>query len=159
MKATMLYGPGDVRVENRPDLIILNPTDAIIRIAAACVCGSDLWDYRGINPVSKPKPLGHEYCGTVEEIGVGVPHDVALDGTELFHANVHPHGGPAPGRAFLPDLIDRTWSGTIKPGQVFDLTLPLDRAADGYRAMDERTAIKAMLQPGPQPIGAHERTS
>jgi NAD(P)-dependent dehydrogenase (short-subunit alcohol dehydrogenase family) len=78
---------------------------------------------------------------------VGVPHGVELDGMELFFAHVHPHGGPAPVRRFLPELIDLVWKGKINPGKVFDLTLPLDQVAEGHRAMDERRAIKALLRP------------
>jgi threonine dehydrogenase-like Zn-dependent dehydrogenase len=78
---------------------------------------------------------------------VGVPHEVKLDGKELFFAHVHLHGGPAPVRRYLPKLIDLVMSGTIDPGKVFDLTLPLDRVAEGYRAMDERRAIKTLLRP------------
>ena len=72
MQGTMLYGPRDVRVEERPDPTIVEPTDAIIRIAATCVCGSDLWPYRGIEPTTEPRPMGHEYCGIVEEVGSAV---------------------------------------------------------------------------------------
>ena len=72
MKGTVLYGPGDVRFEELEDPRILNPTDAIIRLAATCVCGSDLWPYRGINPIDQPTPMGHEYCGIVEEVGSAV---------------------------------------------------------------------------------------
>src|SRR6516225_8692084 len=78
---------------------------------------------------------------------VGVPHGVELDGEMLFYAHVHLHGGPAPVRRFLPELIRRVWDGKINPGKVFDLTLPLDQVAEGYRAMDERRAIKALLLP------------
>jgi threonine dehydrogenase-like Zn-dependent dehydrogenase len=78
---------------------------------------------------------------------VGVPHGVELKGEDLFFAHVHLHGGPAPVRRFLPKLIDLVWSGKINPGKVFDLTLPLGQVAEGYRAMDERRAIKALLQP------------
>src|SRR5215210_8402773 len=74
MQGTMLYGPGDVRFEERPDPAILEPTDAILRVSAACVCGSDLWPYRGIAPVSEPTPMGHEYVGIVEEVGSEVRH-------------------------------------------------------------------------------------
>jgi threonine dehydrogenase-like Zn-dependent dehydrogenase len=338
MKATVLYGPRDVRFEQRPDPTIVEPTDAILRISAACVCGSDLWPYRGIQPIGKPTPMGHEYVGIVEELGsavktikrgqfvigsfvfsdntcpncrygypsgcmnrefasgaqaplfrvpmadgtlvatpsmperdmipslltisdvlgtgwfaaeaanvrtgstvavvgdgavgllgvlsakemgaeriiamsrhpdrqklareygatdivtergdegverimeltkgigadsvlecvgtqeammqainaarvggsvgyVGVPHGMSLDGEELFFAHVHLMGGPAPVRRYLPDLIDRVWKGKINPGKVFDLSLPLDQVAEGYRAMDERRAIKALLLP------------
>lgn len=338
MRGTMLYGPGDVRFETRPDPTIAKPTDAIISISAACVCGSDLWPYRGIQTVTEPTPMGHEYCGIVEEVGravtsikpgqfvigsffasdnscphcrigyqtscqhvefvggaqapllrvpladgtlvatpetppdelipsllstsdvlgtgwfaadaanvkpgstvvvvgdgavgllgvlsakqmgaeriiamsrhesrqklarefgatdvvtergdegvarikeltsgigadavlecvgtqesmmqairstrpggfvayVGVPHGVELKGEELFFTHVRLHGGPAPVRRYLPELIDQVWSGKINPGKVFDLTLPLDQVAEGYRAMDERRAIKALLRP------------
>ena len=78
---------------------------------------------------------------------VGVSHDVQLPGDELFFSQVHLHGGPAPVRRFLPDLIDRIWKREIDPGKVFDLELPLDDAAEGYRAMDERRAIKVLLRP------------
>ncbi|GGM78502.1 zinc-dependent alcohol dehydrogenase family protein [Dactylosporangium sucinum] len=340
MRGAMLYAPGDVRVEERDDPRIVEPTDAIIRLSATCVCGSDLWPYRGLEPVHGPAPMGHEYVGIVEEVGadvrrvrpgqfvvgsffasdntceicragyqsscvhrvgigglgaqaqylrvpladgtlvatpdlpaddlipgllaasdvlgtgwfaavaaqvepgktvavvgdgavgllgvlaakhlgaerivamsrhadrqklalaygatdivtergdegvarikdltgglgahsvieavgtqesmmqsiratrpgghvgyVGVTHDVALPGTELFFSHVHLHGGPAPVRRFLPELIDLIVDRTIDPGQVFDLALPLDQAAEGYRAMDERRAIKVLLQP------------
>jgi threonine dehydrogenase-like Zn-dependent dehydrogenase len=338
MRGTMLYGPRDVRFEERPDPTILDPTDAIIRITAACVCGSDLWPYRGIDAPGQPRPMGHEYCGIVEEIGskvkhitpgqfvvgsffasdntcpncqfgyqsscihrelvggaqapllrvpladgtlvatpdlpsanvipsllttsdvlgtgwfaadaanvqpgstvavigdgavgllgvlsarqmgaeriiamsrhasrqqlarefgatdvvaergdegiarimdmtngigadsvlecvgtqeammqairstrpggyvsyVGVPHGVELNGEGLFFAHVHLHGGPAPVRRYLPTLIDLVWNGKIAPGKVFDLTLPLEQVAEGYRAMDERRAIKTLLRP------------
>jgi len=78
---------------------------------------------------------------------VGVPHGVELDGENLFFAHVHLHGGPAPVRRYLPDLIELVWNKKINPGKVFDLTLPLDQVAEGYRAMDERRAIKALLYP------------
>jgi threonine dehydrogenase-like Zn-dependent dehydrogenase len=78
---------------------------------------------------------------------VGVPHGVSLKGEELFYTHVHLHGGPAPVRRYLPRLIDLVWSGKINPGKVFDLTLPLAQVAEGYRAMDERRAIKALLRP------------
>jgi threonine dehydrogenase-like Zn-dependent dehydrogenase len=78
---------------------------------------------------------------------VGVSHDVELPGDELFFSQVHLHGGPAPVRRFLPDLIDRIWTRQIDPGRVFDLELPLAEAAAGYTAMDERRAIKVLLRP------------
>jgi len=79
---------------------------------------------------------------------VGVAHGVAIPGVELFFAEVHLHGGPAPVRKYLPQLIDLVLNRTIDPGKVFDLTLPLDQVAEGYRAMNERRAIKALLVPG-----------
>ncbi|MER5197361.1 zinc-dependent alcohol dehydrogenase family protein [Streptomyces sp. NPDC002755] len=342
MRGAMLYAPGDIRFETLDDAKILHPTDAIIRTAVTCVCGSDLWPYRGLEPTDEPHPMGHEYVGFVEEVGsevttvkpgqfvigsfatsdntcancrngfqssclhrefmstcqadyvripnaqgtlvatdqvpgeelwpsllavsdvmgtgwwaaeaaevkpgstavvvgdgavglcaviaakergaerivamsrhasrqklarefgatdivaergdeggdeggerikeltggigadsvlecvgtgeamrqalrsarpggnvgfVGVPHDVAVDGQELFFSHVGLRGGPAPVRRYLPDLIDLVQSGRIDPGKVFDLTLPLDEVAEGYRAMDERRAIKALLKP------------
>jgi len=78
---------------------------------------------------------------------VGVPHGVQLEGQELFFAHVHLHGGPAPVRRFLPTLIDLVLNGKVNPGKVFDMTLPLEQVAEGYRAMDERRAIKTLLRP------------
>ena len=338
MRGTVLYGPRDVRFEVRETPRIEQPTDAVIRIAATCVCGSDLWPYRGLQPTNGPTPMGHEYCGFVEDVGravrsvkpgqfvigsfatsdntcpncqygyqsscqhrefitraqapvlrvpladgtlvptpgvpsdelvpsllttsdvlgtgwfaadaanvksgstvavvgdgavgllgvlsakqmgaeriiamsrherrqklarefgatdvvtergdegvarimdmtegigadsvlecvgtqesmmqsiratrkgghisyVGVPHEVELDGGELFFSHVHLHGGPAPVRRYLPKLIELVLHGKINPGKVFDLTLPLEQVADGYRAMDERRAIKTLLRP------------
>ncbi|WBO62695.1 zinc-dependent alcohol dehydrogenase family protein [Streptomyces camelliae] len=338
MRGAVIHAPGDVRFEERDDPRIIRPTDAIIRTVATCVCGSDLWAYRGLEPVDEPHPMGHEYVGIVEEVGgevtsvkpgqfvvgsfatsdntcpnclngwqssclhrefmstcqadyvripnaqgtlvatddhpdgafvpgllavsdvmgtgwyaalaaevrpgstavvvgdgavglcgviaakelgaeriiamsrheprqklarefgatdivtergeegvarvkeltkgigadsvlecvgtseamrqalhaarpggnvgfVGVPHEVAIDGQELFFSHVGLRGGPAPVRRYLPDLIDRVLSGRIDPGKVFDLTLPLEQVAEGYRAMDERRAIKALLKP------------
>ncbi|MEU2661399.1 zinc-dependent alcohol dehydrogenase family protein [Micromonospora sp. DT46] len=338
MRGAVLHAPGDVRVEGLDEPRILAPTDAIVRLSAACVCGSDLWPYRGIEKLDGPRPMGHEYVGVVEEVGrdvrtvrpgqfvvgsffasdntceicrsgyqsacvhregvggaqaqylrvpladgtlvatpdmpsddlvpslltasdvlgtgwfaavaaevgpgrtvavvgdgavgllgvlaarqlgaeriiamsrheprqklaigygatdivtergadgvarikdltgglgahsvieavgtqesmmqaigatrpgghvgyVGVTHDVRLPGMELFFSHVHLHGGPAPVRRFLPELVDLITSRQIDPGKVFDLDLPLDRAAEAYRAMDERRAIKVLLRP------------
>src|ERR671924_1826209 len=74
MRGAVLYAPEDVRVEEREDPKIIEPTDAILRLPATCVCGSDLWPYRGIEPVTQPTPMGHEYCGIVEEVGSEVRH-------------------------------------------------------------------------------------
>ena len=78
---------------------------------------------------------------------VGVPHGVAIDGQELFYSHVRVQGGPAPVRRFLPKLIDLVWRREVDPGKVFDLELPLDRAAEAYAAMDSRRAVKALLRP------------
>ena len=139
MKGTVLYGPRDVRFEEIESPKITKPTDAIIRISATCVCGSDLWPYRGLQPVNEPTPMGHEYCGIVEEVGSAV--------RSVKPGQFHLHGGPAPVRQYLPKLIDLVLNGKINPGKVFDLTLPLEQVAEGYRAMDERRAIKALLRP------------
>jgi threonine dehydrogenase-like Zn-dependent dehydrogenase len=77
---------------------------------------------------------------------VGVTHG-DLPGDVLFFSHAHLHGGPAPVRRFLPELMELIWDRTIDPGRVFDQTLPLDDAAEGYRAMDERRAIKTLLEP------------
>jgi threonine dehydrogenase-like Zn-dependent dehydrogenase len=267
----MLYGPRDVRCEEVPEPKILCPTDAIIRLSASCICGSDLWPYRGLNDDTSPKAMGHEYCGIVEEVGSAVttvrpgqfvvgsfcisdntcPHcrfgfqsscqqrefmtgaqaplarvpladgtlvatpEVPSDdlipsllatsdvlGTGWYAADaarvlpgatvvvvgdgavglmgvlaakqmkagriiamsrhkarqdlalefgatdiVSERGeGPAPVRRFLPHLIDLVLKRKINPGKVFDLTLPLTDVAEGYRAMDERRAIKTLLR-------------
>ena len=338
MQGTVLYAPRDVRFEEREEPKIAQPTDAIIRLSATCICGSDLWPYRGVQAIAQPTPMGHEYCGIVEEVGrevrnirpgqfvvgsfatsdntcaicrdgyqsscvhrefmtaaqasllrvpladgtlvatndlppeelipsllatsdvlgtgwfaadaanvkpgntvvvvgdgavgllgalsakqmgaeriivmsrhgsrqklarefgatdiiaergndgvarikeltngigadsvlecvgtqesmmqaiestrpggyvsyVGVPHNVSLDGEQLFYSHVHLHGGPAPVRRYLPELINLVLNGKINPGKVFDLTLPLNQVAEGYRAMDERRAIKTLLHP------------
>jgi threonine dehydrogenase-like Zn-dependent dehydrogenase len=78
---------------------------------------------------------------------VGVPHGVELDGQQLFYSHVHLHGGPAPVRRYLPQLVELVWTGKIEPGKVFDLELPLEKVAEGYAAMDERRAIKTLLRP------------
>lgn len=337
MLGTMLYGARDVRCEEVPEPTIQRPTDAILRLSATCICGSDLWPYRGLNDVTAPMAMGHEYCGIVEEVGsavttvrpgqfvigsfclsdntcphcrfgfqssceqrelmtgaqapllrvpladgtlvatpelppddlipsllavsdvlgtgwyaafaarvqpgstavvvgdgavglmgvlaakqmgagriiamsrhktrqelalefgatdivsergeagiarikeltanigadavlecvgtqesmqqaiecarpgsmigyVGVPHGVEFDGQRLFFSQRGLLGGPAPVRRFLPDLIDLVLERKINPGKVFDLELPLTDVAEGYRAMDERRAIKTLLR-------------
>ena len=84
MFGAVIYAPGDVRYEERPEPTIVEPTDAIVRTVAACVCGSDLWRYRGISPVPRPTPIGHEYCGVVEAVGDAVatikPGDFVVGG-------------------------------------------------------------------------------
>jgi threonine dehydrogenase-like Zn-dependent dehydrogenase len=69
MRGVVMYAAGDVRVEDRPEPTIVKPTDAIIRLSATCICGSDLWPYRGADPINEPSPMGHEYAGIVEEVG------------------------------------------------------------------------------------------
>ena len=93
-----------------------------------------------LQAIGSTRPGGH--------VGyVGVAHGVELPGEELFFSHVHLHGGPAPVRRFLPELIELIWNRQIDPGKVFDLTLPLEQAAEGYKAMDERRAIKVLLRP------------
>jgi threonine dehydrogenase-like Zn-dependent dehydrogenase len=338
MRGVVMHAPGDVRFEHRPDPKIVEPTDAIVRLAATCICGSDLWPYRGIETFAWPAPMGHEYAGVVQEVGaevrtiepgqfvvgsffasdntceicevgyqsscihrqpvgaegaqaellrvpladgtllatpdipaedlvpgllaasdllgtgwfgavaadvgtgktvavlgagavgllavlaaerlgaeriimmsrhedrqklalefgatdiveergddrvanikeltdglgaesvveavgtlesmmqairanrpgghvgyVGVPHGVELSAVELFFSHINLHGGPAPVRRFLPELVELICDRTIDPGKVFALELPLEQAAEGYEAMDERRAIKVLL--------------
>jgi len=141
----------------------------VLQVCEELEIGSDIVTERGETGVARIKELTKgvgadsilECVGTqdamMQAIGaarpggsvgyVGVPHGVALDGRQLFFAHVHLHGGPARVRRYLPHLIDLVWKGTINPGKVFDLTLPLDQVAEAYRAMDERRAIKALLRP------------
>src|SRR6266540_1004936 len=94
MRVTFMYGPRDVRFEERPEPVIAEPTDAIIRMSATCICGSDLWPYRGANPIDQPTPIGHEYCGIVEEVGSAVrsmkPAQFAI-GSFFASDNTCPH--------------------------------------------------------------------
>jgi threonine dehydrogenase-like Zn-dependent dehydrogenase len=69
MRGAVLHRLRDIRFEERDVSAIINPTDAVIKISVACVCGSDLWPYRGVNPTTQPTPMGHEYCGIVEDVG------------------------------------------------------------------------------------------
>lgn len=142
-------GRATPRFEDGNEPKIEKPTDAIIRTSVTCVCGSDLWPYRGINPIAQPTPMGHEYAASSKKSAAPsrVPHGVELGGEQLFYTHVHLHGGPAPVRRYLPELIKLVLDGKINPGKVFDLTLPLDQVAEGYRAMDERRAIKTLLRP------------
>jgi threonine dehydrogenase-like Zn-dependent dehydrogenase len=130
---------------------------------------TDIVTERGIDGVAKIKELtgGYGAHSVIEAVGtqestmqairstrpgghvgyVGVAHGVELPGDESFFAEVHLLGGPAPVRRFLPELIDLILKREINPGKVFDLELPLDQAAEGYQAMDERRAIKTLLRP------------
>ena len=161
MRATTIHAPGDIRISEVPDPVISTPTDAIVKVTAGCICGSDLWPYRGENDIDAGSTIGHECVGTDAAIQtafdiarpgstvgfVGVPHGVELPVRRMFQKNVGLAGGMAPVRTYLPDLLDRVLEGRIEPGLVFDMTLPLDEVAEGYRAMDERRAIKVLLQP------------
>ena len=158
MRAVVMYAQGDVRVDQTERPTIVEPTDAIIKLAATCICGSDLWPYRGADDVDH-QPMGHEYAGVVDEVGADVVNvevgDFVVgsffssDNTcEICQAGYQTHcvhGGPAPVRRFLPELIQLIWDRKIDPGKVFDLTLPLEQAAEGYQAMDKRTATKVLL--------------
>jgi threonine dehydrogenase-like Zn-dependent dehydrogenase len=130
MRVAVLYAPGDARVEDRPEPAILAPTDAVIRLSATCICGSDLWPYRGADPITEPAPMGHEYAGIVEEVGSAVTtirpgqfvvgSFFASDNTcEICRAGYHTscvHREPgAPGRR--PGAADAGSAGRRHPGR------------------------------------------
>jgi len=175
MKAAIFTGPGQVEVGERPDPVIQKTTDAVVRVVLGCVCGSDLWYYRGESPHAVGS-IGHEFIGVVEQAGadaalecvgteqsiatafavarpgstvgiVGVPHgQLPFAGT--FFRNTGWRGGPAPARIYIPELLGDVLDGTISPGLVFDYETGLDQIADAYKAMDERRAIKSLVRIG-----------
>src|SRR5206468_3750979 len=260
LKATVMYGPGDVRVENVPDARLKEPTDALLRITHACICGSDLWPYKTMEPTHEGRRMGHEFIGVVEAVGkdvrtvkrgdlvvapfawsdgtcefcreglqtsclhggfwggtkldggqgeavrvpqadgtlvvlpvgpddalmpglltlsdvmgtghhaaraakvgpgktvavvgdgavglCGVPQDETIPaGGDSFFKNVTISGGPAPVRAYIEELMPDVLEGRIEPGRVFDRVTDLDGVPDGYRAMNDREAIKVMVEP------------
>jgi threonine dehydrogenase-like Zn-dependent dehydrogenase len=186
MRSVVMHAPGDVRVEERPDPRIEQPTDAIIRVTAACVCGSDLWPYRGVDKVEGPSPMGHEYVGVVREVGAEVtgirPGQFvvgsfwASDNTcEICRAGyqsacVHrvPMGSLGAQSEYLRvPLADGTLVATpeMPPADLIPSYLTASdvlgtgwfaavaaeagpgRTVAGYRAMDERRAIKSLLRP------------
>ena len=165
MRGAMLYAPGDVRVENRDDPTIEKPTDAIIRLSATCVCGSDLWPYRGIEDVAGPAPMGHEYVGVVEEVGsdvgkikVGqfvVGSFFASDNTceicaagyqsRCVHAELMGAIGTQSQYARIP-LADGTLVAT--PGQPAEELVPSLLAASDVLGTGWFAAVAADVQPG-----------
>src|SRR3954465_15148024 len=126
MRGAVLHAPGDIRLERRDDPTIIEPTDAIIRLPATCVCGSDLWPYRGIEPVDGPTPMGHEYLGVVEETGSDVRTVQVGDfvvGSFFASANTC----AIPGRVVgVNTAIASLGGGSIGIG----FAIPIDRAAD-----------------------------
>ena len=133
------YGATDV-VEERGDEGVIRIKELTNGLGADSVVEAVGTQDSMMQAISASRPGGH--------VGfVGVGHEVTVPGMELFWSLVHLHGGPAPVRRFLPEIIDPIWNRQIDPGKVFDLELPLDDAAAGYAAMDERRAIKALLRP------------
>jgi threonine dehydrogenase-like Zn-dependent dehydrogenase len=131
------FGATDI-VEERGDAGVEKVKDLTGGLGAHSVIEAVGTQEAMLQAIRSTRPGGH--------VGfVGVSHDVSIPGDELFMAGVHIHGGPAPVRRFLPELIQLIWDRTVDPGKVFDLTLPLDRAAEGYQAMDQRTATKVLL--------------
>src|SRR6266480_2006563 len=124
MLGTVLYGARDVRFEERDTPTILKPTDAIIRMSATCVCGSDLWPYRGINPVPEPTPMGHEYCGIVEEIISTAQAPILrvplADGTLVATPDI-PSDDLIPSLLAVSDVMGTGWfaadAANVKPGK------------------------------------------
>jgi threonine dehydrogenase-like Zn-dependent dehydrogenase len=138
-KLAMEYGATDI-VTERGDDGVARTKDLTDGLGAHSVIEAVGTQESMMQAIRSTRPGGH--------VGyVGVAHGVELPGEELFFSHVHLHGGPAPVRRFLPDLMDRIWNRRIDPGKVFDLELPLDETAAGYRAMDERRAIKVLLRP------------
>src|SRR5215470_12048483 len=133
------YGATDIVVE-RGDEGVARIKDLTDGLGAHSVIEAVGTQESMMQAIRSTRPGGH--------VGyVGVAHGVELPGQELFYSHVHLHGGPAPVRRFLPELIELIWSRRINPGAVFDLELPLTQIAEGYRAMDERRAIKTLLRP------------
>src|SRR2546429_5172298 len=138
-KLALEFGATDV-VEERGDEGVARIKELTSGLGAHSVIEAVGTQESMMQAVRSTRPGGH--------VGyVGVAHDVELPGEEMFFSHVHLHGGPAPVRRFLPRLVDLIWKREIEPGKVFDLALPLDQVAEGYRAMDERRAIKALLWP------------
>ena len=131
------YGATDI-VEERGDQGVARIKELTGGLGAHSVVEAVGTQESMLQAIRSTRPGGH--------VGfVGVAHGVDLSVEELFFSAVHLHGGPAPVRRFLPELIDLIWNRQINPGKVFDQTLPLDQAAEGYRAMDQRRAIKTLL--------------
>jgi threonine dehydrogenase-like Zn-dependent dehydrogenase len=121
-----MHGAYDVRVEDVPDARLVEPTDALVRVASAGICGSDLWPYRSMER-DRP-PDGARAIST-------------------FFDNITIAGGPAPARAYIPELVPDVLEGRIEPGRVFDRFGELDDVPDGYRAMNDRESIKVLIEP------------
>jgi threonine dehydrogenase-like Zn-dependent dehydrogenase len=137
MRATLIYGAGDVRVEDVHDAALREPTDALVRVLRACICGSDLWPYGSMEPTEQGARIGHEFIGVAQ-----VPLDFGP-----FMRNITLTGGVAPARAYIEELMPDVLDGTIQPGRVFDRAISLEEIPDGYRAMADREAIKVVVQP------------
>jgi threonine dehydrogenase-like Zn-dependent dehydrogenase len=168
MRATLLYAAGDVRVEEVPDSAVKLPTDALVRITASAICGSDLWPYASLKPEDGPARTGHEFIGVVEETGPEVTTlkrgDLVVSPFAISDVGRHP-GRTSLGREFgatdvvsargaegiaevrdlelMPDILD----GTIEPGKVFDTSTTLDGVPAGYQDMADRNALKVLIRP------------
>ena len=163
MYGAVIHAPGDVRYEERPDPTISEPTDAIVRTVAACVCGSDLWRYRGISAVPKPTPIGHEYCGIVEAVGTGVttvrPGDFVVGGflysddtcplcRKGAHANCLHGGGYAGCQAELIRIPQADGTLLATPGVPADDLIPSILALSDVMCTGWHAAVCAGVGPG-----------
>jgi threonine dehydrogenase-like Zn-dependent dehydrogenase len=135
VRATLIYGAGDVRVESVPDPVLREPTDAVVRVPRSCICGSDLWPY-----------AAREHTEHGDRIGAPQYVNVRMDAA-LFMRNVTLTGGVAPARAYIEELLPDVLDGTVESGRVFDRTVGLDEVPDGYRAMAAREALKVLIRP------------
>jgi threonine dehydrogenase-like Zn-dependent dehydrogenase len=122
-----MYRAGDVRIESVPDARVVDPADAVLAVSRACICGSDLWPYKAMERTRVGRRMGHEAIGVVDNITVS--------------------GGPAPVRTYIAELLPDILEGKIEPGRVFDRIVNPDEVPDGYRAMNQREAIKVMVEP------------
>jgi threonine dehydrogenase-like Zn-dependent dehydrogenase len=168
MKATFLYGPRDVRIEEIARPTIEQPTDTVAKVTLACICGSDLWDYNESEKVEVGRPRGHEFLGIIEAVGTASSMAMALGvvrnygtigrvGAAQYETipfgfgplvnNITISGGIAPARAYIEELMPDILSAKINPGKVFDLTVGLDEVPAGYEAMSKRTALKVLVKP------------
>lgn len=163
MFGAVIHAPGDVRYEERPDPTILEPTDAVVRTVAACVCGSDLWRYRGISAVPRPTPIGYEYCGIVEAVGEAVttvkPGDFVVGGflhsdntcavcRKGAHANCQ-HGGGYDGcQAELIRVPQADGTLVATPGQPADDLVPSILALSDVMCTGWHAAVSAGVGPG-----------
>ena len=168
MRASLMYGAGDVRVENVPDPVVREPGDALVRVLRSCICGSDLWPYWSKPPSEHGSPMGHEFLGVVEDTGANVAGLQAGDlvvapfvwsdgtcgfcreGLQTSCRHGGQWGGVAPARAYIEELMPDILGGTIQPGRVFkaiDQAIGLEDVPGGYRAMAERRALKVLIRP------------
>ncbi len=124
MRATVMYGAGDVRIDTVPNATLIEPTDALVRVTRSAICGSDLWPYQSMEPSETGRRMGHEFMGVGEAVGavgrVGVPQEAAIpDAVSTLFRNVTISGGVAPARAYIEELLPDVIEGNIEPGRVF----------------------------------------
>ena len=145
MRATIIHGPGDIRVEDRDYPAVQLPTDAVVKVAAACVCGSDLWPYRGVKPIRRPTAIGHEFIGVVESVGSEVT------GLEEGDFVIAPF--VAPGERGMEIAMPEKPAGAslVQPGSPGGVMLLRPLGGDRYRV--ERSyatmVIDVFRDPGP----------